>query len=245
MDSLKSIFINTMEVIGDFLKYKKHLYVKPLFFIVIALTIILISVYFYRSLIHEPETLITLDFTDNDETMNYDLSGTTIALDPGHGGEDPGAPSHYGENEDHVVFSIASQLEAQLIAAGAKVIMTRDADETVSLDGRKVDADLFISLHSDAFDNPEVSGFTTFYTYPNQEEFGQYLNAALDEHSLLYNRGNKVMEFQVVWQLDYPGVLIELGYLSNEFDDYILNQEDYQDEMVAAIIKGIDTYLKR
>lgn len=245
MDSLKSIFKKIVEAIGKFLKYKKHLYFKPLFFIIVALVIVLISVYIYKNILHEPEELITLDFSNNEEAVNYDFSGTKIALDPGHGGEDPGAPSKYGENEDQVVFSIASQLEEQLSAAGAEVIMTRGADETVSLDGRKVEADLFISLHSDAFDDPAISGFTTFYTYPNQEDFGKHLNAALDEHSLLYNRGNQVMEYQVVWQLDYPGVLIELGYLSNEFDDYILNQEDYQGEMVTAIMEGIDSYLKR
>lgn len=61
----------------------------------------------------------------------------------------------------------------------------------------------------------------------------------------MYNRGNQVMEYQVVWQLDYPGVLIELGYLSNEFDDYILNQKEYQGEMVTAIMEGIDSYLTR
>lgn len=245
MDSLKSIFKKIVEAIGKFLKYKKHLYFKPLFFIIVALVIVLISVYIYKNILHEPEELITLDFSNNEEAVNYDFSGTKIALDPGHGGEDPGAPSNYGENEDQVVFSIASQLEEQLSAAGAEVIMTRGADETVSLDGRKVEADLFISLHSDAFDDPAISGFTTFYTYPNQEDFGKHLNAALDEHSLLYNRGNQVMEYQVVWQLDYPGVLIELGYLSNEFDDYILNKEDYQGEMVTAIMEGIDSYLKR
>lgn len=244
MDSLKSIFKNALNAIGYFLKYKKHLYVKPLFFIIIALGIVLIAVYVYKNVIHEPEELITLDFT-KDAPVTYDFSGTTIALDPGHGGDDPGAPSQYGEDEDRVVYSIASQLEEKLTEAGAEVIMTRGADETVSLDGRKVEADLFISLHSDAFDDPAISGFTTFYTYPNQEEFGKHLNAALDEHSLLYNRGNQVMEYQVVWQLDYPGVLIELGYLSNEFDDYILNQDDYQDEMVTAITKGIDSYLNR
>lgn len=245
MDSIKAIFKKILDEAGYFLKYKKHLYVKPLFFIIIALMIVLISVYVYKNVIHEPEELITMDFSSNEEEINYDFSGTTIALDPGHGGEDPGAPSKYGENEDTVVYSIASQLESQLTEAGAEVIMTRSKDETVSLDGRKVEADLFISLHSDAFDDPAISGFTTFYSYPNQEAFGQHLNAALDEHSLLYNRGNQVMEYQVVWQLDYPGVLIELGYLSNEFDDYILNQEGYQGKMVTAIMEGIHSYLNR
>ncbi|CAM4180256.1 N-acetylmuramoyl-L-alanine amidase family protein [Jeotgalicoccus halotolerans] len=245
MDSIKAIFKKSADAIGYFLKYKKHLYIKPLFFIIIALGIVLLSVYVYKNVIHEPEELITMDFSEADDEVSYDFSGTTVALDPGHGGEDPGAPSKYGENEDTIVYSIASMLEQSLTEAGAKVIMTRGADETVSLDDRKVEADLFISLHSDAFDDPAISGFTTFYTYPNQEAFGEHLNAALDEHSLLFNRGNQVMQYQVVWQLDYPGVLIELGYLSNEFDDYILNQEDYQDEMVTAIMEGIDSYLKR
>ena len=246
MDSIKSLFKKALDAAGYFLKYKKHLYIKPLFFIIIGLIIVLISVYVYKNVLHEPEELITMDFTKNDEEeVDFDFSGTTVALDPGHGGEDPGAPSKYGENEDAVVYSIASQLQSELTEAGAKVIMTRGRDETVSLDDRKVEADLFISLHSDAFDDPAISGFTTFYTHENQEAFGQHLNVALDEHSLLYNRGNQVMEYQVVWQLDYPGVLIELGYLSNEFDDYILNREDYQSEMVTAIMEGVHSYLKR
>lgn len=244
MGSLKTFFKKIIDAIGYFLKYKKHLYVKPLFFIVIALLIVLISVYLYRNLIHEPEDLITMDFSTVDE-VNYNFSGTTIALDPGHGGEDPGAPSNFGNNEAEVVYSIASQLKDELTKAGAEVVMTRGGDETVSLDNRKVEADLFISLHSDAFEDPDISGFTTFYTYPNQEELGKHLNSALDEHSLLYNRGNQVMEYQVTWQLDYPGVLIELGYLSNEFDDYILNQEEYQGEMVTAIMEGLNSYLNR
>lgn len=243
MGSFKKNFKKIIDAIGYFLKYKKHLYVKPLFFIIIALLIVLISVYLYRNIIHEPEKMITMDFSTAE--VSYDFSGTTIALDPGHGGEDPGAPSKYGNNEDEVVYSIASQLKDELTKAGAEVVMTRDGDETVSLDDRKVKADLFISLHSDAFEDPDISGFTTFYTYPNQEELGKHLNNALDEHSLLYNRGNQVMEYQVTWQLDYPGVLIELGYLSNEFDDYILNQEEYQGEMVTAIMEGLNSYLNR
>ena len=88
MDSIKSILKNTLNAIGNFLKYKKHLYVKPLFFIIIALGIVLLAVYFYKAVIHEPEELITMDFSQNDQ-VSYDFSGTTIALDPGHGGSDP------------------------------------------------------------------------------------------------------------------------------------------------------------
>lgn len=236
-------FKKIVNALGYFLKYKKHLYVKPLVFSIAALSIVFLSIYLYKNLLYEPEDLISIDF--NNEEATYDFSGTTVALDPGHGGEDPGAPSAFGEDEDAVVYAIASMLETKLTDAGAEVVMTRDEHETVSLDARKVEADLFISLHSDAFEDPSISGFTTFYTYPNQESLGAHLNSALDDHSLLYNRGNQSMEYQVTWQLDYPAVLIELGYLSNQFDDYILNQEEYREEMVTAIMEGLDSYLKQ
>lgn len=245
MNTIKAFFKKVVSNILYFLKYKKHLYVKPLFILIIAVGILYLAVYIYRTVIHEPEQKITMDFSNETEAPTYDLSGVTVALDPGHGGEDPGAPSKYGENEDNVVYSIASKLQTTLEDSGAEVIMTRSEEETKSLDDRKVEADLFISLHSDAFDDPAISGFTTFYTYPEQEAFGQHLNEALDRHSFLYNRGNQTMNYQVTWQLDYPGVLVELGYLSNEFDDYILNEPEYQDKMVTALIEGINSYVHR
>lgn len=245
MDTIKNILKKVASNIVHFLKYKKHLYVKPLVILLIAFGIIYLAVYIYQSMIHEPEEVITMDFSQEEEVPTYDLSGVTVALDPGHGGEDPGAPSQHGENEDNVVYTISSKLQTALEESGAEVVMTRGEDETKSLDDRKVEADLFISLHSDAFEDPNISGFTTFYTYPEQEAFGQHLNEALDKHSYLYNRGNQTMNYQVTWQLDYPGVLVELGYLSNEFDDYILNQADYQNQMVLALLEGINSYVHR
>ena len=73
--------------IYNFLKYKKHLYFKPLFILVIALVIVLVSVYIYKNLLHEPEEVIT-SFSEEEAPVSYDLSGVTVALDPGHGGED-------------------------------------------------------------------------------------------------------------------------------------------------------------
>src|SRR5699024_3496434 len=145
---------------------KKHLYFKPLFILVIVLVIVLVSVYIYKILLHDPEEVIFMDFSQEEAPVSYDLSDVTVALDQVHGGEDPGAPSSFWKNEATVVLSIAEKLQRALENAGAEVVMTRNGDETKSLDDRKVDADLFISLHSDAFDDSSISGFTTFYTYP-------------------------------------------------------------------------------
>src|SRR5450830_621960 len=81
----------------------------------------------------------------------------TIALDPGHGGEDPGAIGSRGNREKDVVLSIAKRLKKKIEEQpNMRVMLTRDADFFVPLGmraqkARKVQADLFISIHADAF----------------------------------------------------------------------------------------------
>ena len=91
-----------------------------------------------------------------------------VALDPGHGGEDPGAIGPSGLREKDVVLSIALQLRDRLNArAGMRAMLTRDADFFVPLQervrkARRVQADLFISIHADAFFRPEARGASVF-----------------------------------------------------------------------------------
>ncbi len=92
----------------------------------------------------------------------------TIAIDPGHGGEDPGAIGMRGSLEKDVVLSIAKRLEAQLSSLpDFRILMTRDSDFFVPLGlrvqkARKVQADLFISIHADAFVLPNAKGASVF-----------------------------------------------------------------------------------
>lgn len=228
-----------VQSIINFFKFKKHLYLAPLCFLLMAGAIVLASFLLFGRFFgaaHEP---IQMDLS----APEYDFSGQTIVIDPGHGGKDPGATSISGVTEDQIVFSIAKTLEAQLTSNGAEVILTRDRETFASLDDREVDGDLFISLHSDAMDDPSISGFTTYYTHPEQKAFAESINGALDKHSYFYNRGVEAMNFQVTWQLDYPAVLIELGYLSNEVDDMSLTETRYQSMMAAGIVEGINDYL--
>ncbi len=93
---------------------------------------------------------------------------TIVALDPGHGGEDPGAIGPTGLREKDVVLSIALQLRDRLNARpGMRAMLTRDADFFVPLHervrkARRVQADLFISIHADAFFRPEARGASVF-----------------------------------------------------------------------------------
>jgi len=91
-----------------------------------------------------------------------------VALDPGHGGEDPGAVGPGGTYEKDVVLQIALQLRDQLNALpNVRVMMTRDADFFVPLHervrkARRVQADLFVSIHADAFLRPQARGASVY-----------------------------------------------------------------------------------
>jgi N-acetylmuramoyl-L-alanine amidase len=91
-----------------------------------------------------------------------------IAVDPGHGGEDPGAVGPRGTYEKTVTLAIAKKLAAMLAAQpGMRAMLTRDDDYFVPLNARvqkarRVQADLFVSIHADAFSTPTARGSSVF-----------------------------------------------------------------------------------
>jgi len=92
----------------------------------------------------------------------------TVALDPGHGGEDPGAVGRSGTREKDVVLQIARRLKTRIDAQpGMRAYMTRDGDFFVPLHvrvqkARRVKADLFVSIHADAWIKPSARGSSVF-----------------------------------------------------------------------------------
>ncbi len=91
-----------------------------------------------------------------------------VAIDPGHGGEDPGATGRRGLREKDVVLAIALQLRERINAiSGMRAMLTRDGDYYVPLydrvrKARRVQADLFVSLHADAVKTPKAHGASVF-----------------------------------------------------------------------------------
>ena len=91
-----------------------------------------------------------------------------IAVDPGHGGEDPGARGRHGTNEKDVVLAIAKELVRELNKKqGMRAILIRDGDYYLGLrkriaKAREAQADLFVSIHADAFRDPKVRGSSVY-----------------------------------------------------------------------------------
>ena len=114
-----------------------------------------------------PDTASAPASDDDDKTPTFNRL-VTIALDPGHGGEDPGAIGRGGSQEKNVVLSIAKRLKAKLEQQpNVRVMLTRDADYFVPLQvrvqkARRVQADLFVSIHADAFVEPTARGSSVF-----------------------------------------------------------------------------------
>ena len=92
----------------------------------------------------------------------------TITLDPGHGGEDPGAVGRGGSYEKHVTLAVAQRLKAKIDAEpNMRAVLTRDTDFFVPLNmrvqkARRIQSDLFVSIHADAFTRPDANGSSVF-----------------------------------------------------------------------------------
>ncbi len=92
----------------------------------------------------------------------------TITLDPGHGGEDPGAIGRRGTYEKNITLAVAKRLKARIDAEpNMRAVLTRDSDFFVPLQmrvqkARRVQSDLFLSIHADAWVKPDARGSSVF-----------------------------------------------------------------------------------
>lgn len=112
---------------------------------------------------------------------------SVVVIDPGHGGGDPGALGANGRKEKEVTLAVAKELKSQLEATGRYTVhLTRSTDIFIKLQdrvkiARKHNADLFISLHADSIDKPNVSG-ASIYTLSNKASDAQTAKLAAREN---------------------------------------------------------------
>lgn len=192
---------------------------------------------------------------------NLPLNNKIIYIDPGHGGLDPGT-TYKDIYEKDINLDISLKLEKKLKKMGATVYLTRYDDYDLSKPGasqrKKSDlnnrvrvindsqADMYISIHLNATNSKSWHGAQVFYDDVNpenkkialvmQKEFQKNLNTQREISeikNMLLNR-----------KVTVPGILIELGFLSNDNERYLLRQEKYQDKLVDTITDGIIMYYK-
>ncbi|AMB98514.1 hypothetical protein AWM75_00245 [Aerococcus urinaehominis] len=178
------------------------------------------------------------------------LAGKTIVVDPGHGGEDPGAiDASESVYEKENTLSTANYLKEALEAEGAKVIMTRQEDVLVDLAeipqiANQAGADAFVSLHYDAAEDLTRSGTTVYYYDEGLSyQLAQQVQAQLMEQGPLRSNGSHFGDYQVLRDNQRPAILLELGYMSNPYDLSTFTQAEYQKTVAKAIVDGLACYL--
>ncbi len=186
------------------------------------------------------------------EGSNINIFNSTkpvIVIDPGHGGYDPGAVGPGGLKEKDVNLEIALKLHKLLDNnTDAIVFLTRSEDIFVPLaervsTARRLNADIFISIHCNAEKKGIEEGIETYAHYnspPASWSLAWYLQESLVRELQLQDRGLKADNFHVIRELtDIKSVLLEIGYISNGREEIVLAEKDTADRAAQAIYRGL------
>lgn len=195
------------------------------------------------------------------------LNNKTIVLDPGHGGIDGG--TSFGDIlEKNINLTIGLKLKEELIKRGANVIMTREIDDSLDdhidnggsrhredLNTRvKVvndnTADIFISIHVNHTKNENRVGPIVFYDEGNEEskELAELIQIQLNKLSLYDELDIKLKHnittgnYYTLRNISPPGVIVEMGFISNKFDRELLIHDEHQNEIAELITRSVIEY---
>ncbi|MCX8132007.1 MAG: N-acetylmuramoyl-L-alanine amidase [Clostridia bacterium] len=196
-----------------------------------------------------------------------------IILDPGHGGEDPGAVSEYsGIKEKDINLSIAFKVKELLEKENYKILLTRSEDRleyqgtTSETQMRKQDlnrrkklmdeagANLVVSIHLNKFPQTQYWGAQVFYPHnsPESQKLANYLQASIKEIAdpnnkrvaLVKGKANE-LPIIILRDLKTTTAIVECGFLSNPEEEKKLATKEYQDKLAESIADGIKKYFEK
>lgn len=174
-----------------------------------------------------------------------------VIIDPGHGGDDPGTIGIAGFREKDVVLPISLDVAEILKKQDIDVIMTRDTDNFISLEGRtdlanEVNADLFVSIHANAINlsRPDVNGLETYY-YKSGRRLAEVIHWSILNGVEIDDRSIRRARFYVLRHSTMPAVLVEVGFLTGAVDASRLKDPNHRRQMAEAIARGIVQYIKQ
>ncbi|HBQ85859.1 MAG TPA: N-acetylmuramoyl-L-alanine amidase CwlD [Syntrophomonas sp.] len=192
--------------------------------------------------------------------LAYGLGNKVIVVDAGHGGIDPGAVRGEKREKD-VTLPISKILAKHLSQAGAMVVMLRDSDRdlansdfkgTVAQRKRQdlanrvkkandANADLYISIHTNADLSPRWSGAQVFYN-PGSEKSKRLAEIIQKELTTILGntkREAKTGSYYILSNTKMPTVIVEVGFISNPGEAKLLYDPAYQSKVAYAIYSGI------
>ncbi|MFA5890603.1 MAG: peptidoglycan-binding protein [Actinomycetota bacterium] len=181
------------------------------------------------------------------------LAGLRVALDPGHGPDDPGNIGSAGLREDIWCFGLAHQLDAALSAAGAHVFLTRGesaspAERERARLANALEADVYLSLHLGGGPS-SARGAAAFYF--GHERFhsaaGLQLAELLLEHVCalgIIDARTHAKTFPVLRETRMPAVVLEPGYATNSDEESLLADAEFQANLTVAIVEALARFAR-
>jgi N-acetylmuramoyl-L-alanine amidase len=178
-----------------------------------------------------------------------------ICLDPGHGGTDSGAVGPTDLRESQAALQIAKYVRRGFLDSGCEVFCTRLEDKFVSLPGRceignTAFADLFLSIHCNAFSNPMAHGgevWTSVGLTPADAIAQRIFESMAESFPKLQMRYDKTdgdddkeAGFVVLKNTRMPAVLIEVAFISNPIEEEWLRDVGWKMRMAGAIVSGVN-----
>lgn len=180
------------------------------------------------------------------------LHGLTVGIDPGHGGADRFTMGPTGLTEADANLWIAMPLQEALERQGARVVMTRMTDTTVSLVQRtdlaeRENVDIFVSVHNNAFPdgvNPwENNGTSVYYTHPRAAELAWATHQELLAELGLRDIGVGRADFHVTRMTWAPAILTEVMFMMIPEQEAALRDPDVQRRVAEAHVRGLARWL--
>lgn len=207
--------------------------------------------------------VVAKEYQAFEPVLSYSLSSQLIIIDPGHGGFDPGA--WRGDLlEKDITLAISQKLQQHLSQAGAMVVMLREEDKDLageqfqgSLKERKrqdlkarveeanrLQADLYISIHTNADPSPRWYGAQTFYNAGSEESkmMAECVQAELIRILANTKRKAKTGDYFITDKTTMPAIIVEVGFLSHPAEAKLLNDPAYQNKVAYAVFSGIANY---
>lgn len=183
-----------------------------------------------------------------DLNRNMAAGGHLVAIDPGHGGQDPGAIGPSGLREADVVLDIAMRVRDLLVRDGIRVMLVRDSDATVDLEdrprlAREGGATIYVSIHANASPRAAVNGTETFYLTPQSLVLAQMIQDELGVILGIPSRGIKTANFMVLRDNEMPAVLVETAFISHADDELRLRDQTFRQHVAEAVHHGIARFL--
>jgi N-acetylmuramoyl-L-alanine amidase len=173
-----------------------------------------------------------------------------VAIDPGHGGGDPGALGLYGLVEKDLTLDVSNRLAALLRADGVTVVMTRTTDASVSIQQRSdianaAGADVFLPIYFNSWTTPFPDGSVVLYPYARDVPFASDISQAVTDYLNPYGDHNGGIVLRNDWWLQptMPTATVESLFISNPHDAALLTKASFRQGLAEALRSGIEAYL--